>query len=71
MTRFIARADNNKVISTNDDSGLKDIYRLIDTGFTIYRIEPVGDGTFTLIPQQLSGVVTAPVLVGGTLEDVP
>ena len=72
MTWYIARTSNNKVASVNDESGLETIYRYIDQGWTVYRIEAAATpGQFTLIPQQLNpaSIVTDSVTVGGTLED--
>lgn len=72
MTWYVARSPTNKIASVNDNEGLDDIYRYIDLGYTIYRIEPAAvPGQFTLIPQQLNpaSIVTDSVTVGGTLED--
>jgi hypothetical protein len=71
MAWYIARVvATNKIKSVTDDNGLDEIYRLIDAGWTVYRIEPaVTPGQFTLIPQALTGVTTTPVTTGGTLVD--
>jgi hypothetical protein len=69
MTKFIARNDNNKIFVVDDEEGNATLLKAHNGGFTLYRIQNQGDGTFLLIPQQITGAVTEQVVTGGTFTD--
>lgn len=69
---YIARSPaNNKllVIQSPDGSLDEQGIRLVNEGFTLYSVNPQGDGTFLLVPQQVTNIVTEQRVVGGELID--
>ncbi len=74
MTTYIARSVTNKLVAIPEGEFQEgDLLQFLNDSatWTIYRIAPVGDGTFLLTPQRIAPgtEVTTSVITGATLED--
>lgn len=67
MAVFLAR--KGTAAQTVADDYMPQIVSLLNDGYTFYRIQPVGDGTFTLIPQRPLDPVTEQRVVSTDFED--
>ena len=74
MATYVARNTNNKlmVVRSNEDGSVsKEMVRLHNLGYTLYRISAAGGGAFLLTPQRpvANSQITKTVVTGLDLED--
>ena len=74
MATYIARSASDKLLVARDNSDgsiSQEMLGLLRGGFTLYRVSPVGDGTFLLTPQEVApgSETTEVVITDATLQD--